>query len=286
MPSPMCWATSSDSVRVSPARVSSVSSRLYMSGIESTGNSMSTTGPMTRAIRPPVPSVAVLFSSAVAVMSLNSLWVRRWLFGRSVRVGQRVDATDDLADLLGDARLPGLVGDAGVLLDELFGVVGRGLHRLLPRGQLGGRRLQQREEDAALDVLGEQSVQHLLGRWLELVEGQDLVLGRPLLALDDLHRQHPHVVRLLHQHRAELRVDEVDLVDVVLGVLVGGEGLDESLTDRLGVLVARLVGEPAPGLGHRTAAEAVVGLALAAGEVGDDLFALTTQPLGEPLALL
>src|SRR6478609_8188192 len=181
MPSPMCWATSSDSVRVSPARVSSVSSRLYMSGIESTGNSMSTTGPMTRAIRPPVPSVAVLFSSAVAVMSLNSLWVRRWLFGRSVRVGQGVDAADDLADFLGDARLPGLVGDTGVLLDQLFGVVRRGLHRLLPGGQLGGRRLQQREEDAALDVLGEQRVEHLRGRRLELVERQHLVFRRALL---------------------------------------------------------------------------------------------------------
>src|SRR6476660_10428077 len=202
MPSPMCCATSRESVRVSPARVSSVSSRLYISGIESTGNSMSTTGPMTRAIRPPVPSVAVLFSSAVAVMSLNSLTVRRWLFGRSVGVGQGVHATDDLADFLGDARLPGLVGDTGVLLDELFGVVRGGLHRPLPRRQLGGRGLQQREEDAALDVLREQGVQHLVRRRLELVERQDALLRRTLLTLDDLHRQHPHVVGLLHQHRA------------------------------------------------------------------------------------
>src|SRR3954453_22568878 len=161
MPSPMCWATSRERGRVSPARLSSVSSRLYISGIESTGNSMSTTGPMTLAIRPPVPSVAVLFSSAVAVMSLNSLTVRRWLFGRSVGVGQGVDAADDLADFLGDARLPGLVGDTGVLLDQLFGVVGRGLHRPLPCGQLGGRGLEQREEDPALDVLGQERVQHL-----------------------------------------------------------------------------------------------------------------------------
>src|SRR6476646_3465975 len=286
MPSPMCWATSSDSVRVSPASVSSVSSRLYMSGIESTGNSMSTTGPMTRAIRPPVPSVAVLFSSAVAVMSLNSLTVRRWLFGRSVGVGQGVHATDDLADFLGDARLPGLVGDTGVLLDQLFGVVSRRLHGPLARGQLRGRRLEQREEDAALDVLGEQGVQHLGRRRLELVERQHLVLRRPLVALDDLHRQHPHVVRLLHQHRAELRVEQVDVVDVARGVLVGDEGLDQRLADLLGVLVAGLVGEPAPRLRHRTPPEAVVRLALAAGEVGDDLLALATQALGEPLALL
>src|SRR3954451_24684019 len=223
MPSPMCWATSSDKRCDSPPSSNSHSSLLYISGIESTGNSMSTTGPMTRAMRPPPLSVApVLFSSTVAVMSLNSLrlaWTRglglvRLLAG-SVGVGQRVDAADDLADLLGDARLPGLVGDAGVLLDELLGVVRGGLHRLLPRRELRGRGLEQREEDAALDVLRQQGVQHLLGRRLELVEREHLVGRRALLALHDLQRQHPHVVRLLDQHRLELGVDQVHLVDVM-----------------------------------------------------------------------
>src|SRR5262245_22568471 len=157
MPSPMCWATSSDSVCFSPLSSNSHSSLLYMSGIESTGNSMSTTGPITRAMRPDAPSVApVFFSSTVAVI------VSTHLLGSGVGVGERVDATDDLADLLGDARLAGLVGDPGVLLDELLGVVRRRLHRLLPCGQLGGRGLEQREEDAALDVLGQQRVEHLL----------------------------------------------------------------------------------------------------------------------------
>src|SRR4051795_981348 len=268
MPSPMCWATSSDSRCLVPASSNSHSSLLYISGIESTGNSMSTTGPMTRAIRPPAPSPApVFFSSTVAVMSLNSLrlaWTRglglvRLLAG-SVGVGERVHATDDLADLLGDARLPGLVGDAGVLLDELLGVVRRGLHRLLPSGELGGRGLEQREEDAALDVLGQQRVQHLLGRGLELVEREGLFGGMTIVGLDDLQRQHPYVVRLLHQHRPELGVDQVHLVDVLGLALVGGERVDQRLTDLLGVLVARLVGEARPALHDVTATEPEVRL--------------------------
>src|SRR4051794_6241138 len=169
MPSPMCWATSSDRVRVFSSRLSSVRSRLNISGMESTGNSMSTTGPMTRAIRPPVLSVVSVVSSAVAVMSLSSLrfgvqCLRGGSVAGGVRVGERVDATDDLADLLGDARLASLVGDAGVLLDELFGVVGGGLHGALARRKLGGGGLQQGEEDPALHVLRQQGVEHFLGR--------------------------------------------------------------------------------------------------------------------------
>ena len=72
MPSPMCWATSSDSVVVSPPSSSWVSSLLYISGIESTGNSMSTTGPMTRAIRPTPAAPVSVVSSTVAVMSSHS----------------------------------------------------------------------------------------------------------------------------------------------------------------------------------------------------------------------
>src|SRR3954447_16359083 len=180
MPSPMCWATSRERVRFSPSRSSSVSSRLYISGIESPGNSMSTTGPMTRAIRPVLPAPEVVWvSSTVAVIASHSLCSRSGvsrlaigggrLVGRGVGVGERVDATDDLADLLGDAGLAGLVGDPGVLLDQLFGVVGRRLHRLLAGGQLGRGGLQQGEEDATLDVLRQQLVEHRLRGGLELV---------------------------------------------------------------------------------------------------------------------
>src|SRR5204862_8187195 len=154
--------------------------------------------PITRATRPAAWPVSFFSSVAVAVMSVSHSLTGSF-FG-SVGVGERVHATDDLADLLGDAGLTGLVGDAGVLLDELLGVVRRRLHRLLPSGELRGRGLEQREEDAALDVLGKQRVQDLLRGRLELVERQGLVLVGTLLALDDLQRQHPYVVRLLHEH--------------------------------------------------------------------------------------
>src|SRR5690554_5061285 len=119
----------------------------------SVGNSMSTTGPMTREIRPTEPAAPEAFvSSTVAVMSLTS--PHSLLAG--VRVGKGVDATDDLAEFLGTASLAGLVGDSLVLLDELVGVVRGRLHRLLTGCQLGGGSLQQGEEDAALDVAREQ----------------------------------------------------------------------------------------------------------------------------------
>lgn len=60
-----------------------------MSGMASTGNSTSTTGPVTRATRP------TLVSTVCAVISL---------FPRC-GVSQRVRATDDLADFLGDLGL-------------------------------------------------------------------------------------------------------------------------------------------------------------------------------------
>src|SRR4029450_4894425 len=78
-----------------------------------------------------------------------------------VGVGQRVHATDDLADFLGNAGLARLVCAAGVLLVPLVGVVPRGLHGLLTGAKLGGGRLQQGEEDPALDVPGQQRVEDL-----------------------------------------------------------------------------------------------------------------------------
>src|SRR3954447_2386560 len=183
-PSPMCWATSSVIVCFSSPRVTSTFNALYISGIVSTGNSMSTTGPMTRTIRPTAPFCPVVVSSfRVTVISTH-------LFASVVRcgvgVGERVDASDDLADFLGDAGLAGLVGNAGVLLDQLFGVVGRRLHRPLAGSELRGGRLEQGEEDPRLDVLRQQAVQHSLGARLELVEREHLVLFGLFLLLDHL----------------------------------------------------------------------------------------------------
>jgi hypothetical protein len=50
--SPMCCATSSVSMRFSPLSVTSMCNALKIAGIESAGNSISTTGPITRATRP------------------------------------------------------------------------------------------------------------------------------------------------------------------------------------------------------------------------------------------
>ncbi len=70
MLSPMCWATSRLMFFVSPARVTSVVSRLYCSGIASAGNSTSTTGPMMREMRPTPPAGGAVHwvSLTVAVM--------------------------------------------------------------------------------------------------------------------------------------------------------------------------------------------------------------------------
>src|SRR5215472_6562890 len=120
-----------------------------MSGMSSTANSTSTTGPITRATRP-VPSPAAC--SAVAVMiSLTP-----------DRLGQRVRAADNLADFLGNLGLPGLVGVSGELFEQFVGVVRGRLHGPPPRRDLGGGRVEQRVEDPALHIPRQQCVKHLL----------------------------------------------------------------------------------------------------------------------------
>src|SRR5690242_11041888 len=107
---------------------------------------MSTTGPVTRATRPTPPSVASTacdFLVAVAMVSLPVVLLSRT---------EGVSAAHDLGNLLGDLRLARVVRKAGVVADELVGVVARRLHRLLRGGLLRGGRLQQCVEDAALDV--------------------------------------------------------------------------------------------------------------------------------------
>src|SRR3712207_626352 len=98
-----------------------------MSGIWSTGNSTSTTGPITRDTRPTPPLVAASgFFSATAVLIVFFLSV-----GGRGGLGERRSTTHDLGNLLGDLGLAGLVGLAGEPLDQLLCVVGGGLHRLL-----------------------------------------------------------------------------------------------------------------------------------------------------------
>src|SRR5580700_749424 len=129
-----------------------------MSGICSVPNSTSTTGPVTRATWPirPVPSrppLPVAEFSVVAVICRPSL-------APCERLGQRVGASDDLADFLGDLGLAGLVGLTRELLKQVVGVVGGRLHGPPPRRDLGGRALQERMVDPVLDVQREKGIQH------------------------------------------------------------------------------------------------------------------------------
>lgn len=74
MLSPRWEATSSVTVWVSPPMVTWVVRALFCSGIVSAENSTSTTGPMTRAMRPVAPLLVLLGASlTVAVMSLLGL---------------------------------------------------------------------------------------------------------------------------------------------------------------------------------------------------------------------
>ena len=86
-----------------PRRVTSTVSALYSAGIASRGNSMSTTGPMTRTTR---PATAEAWCSA-RVRAVVIIYVT-FFRCRSSAAG----ATDDLCDFLGDLRLTRLVGHA------------------------------------------------------------------------------------------------------------------------------------------------------------------------------
>src|SRR5205085_1556142 len=137
--SPRCWATSRVSVLPRSARVTSTFRALNRSGIESRGNSTSTTGPVTRTTRPAAaPVCAVDGRSSVTVMcaALLPCGVSVLDGDKARKVGsvvgagrhERVGAADDLADLLGDLGLAGLVGLPREVLRQLLGVVGGRLH--------------------------------------------------------------------------------------------------------------------------------------------------------------
>src|ERR1700712_3697270 len=127
---------------------------------------MSTTGPVTRATRPtPTSPECRCVCTATAELMACGL-------SCSASAGQRVRATDDLGDLLGDLLLPRVVREARVLADEGVGVVARRLHGPLRGRVLAGCRLEHRGVDPGLDVDRQQRVEHLAGVGLELVERQ------------------------------------------------------------------------------------------------------------------
>src|SRR4051794_5506151 len=291
--SPRCCATSSVISRRPPPSPSPwpdrsicVLSALYISGIWSAGNSMSTTGPITRATRPtPGPAACSIETSlavAVICLSLRSCGaVPRWVCGSG---GEGVGARHDLADLLGDLGLAGLVGQARVHAHQVLGVLRGGVHRALAGGQLGRRRLQQAAVDPAAHVHRQERVEHGLRRRLELVERQDLRLAGRLDALHDLEREEPDHARRLRHHVHELREHDVQLRDAAL-VRRGEERPQHRAADLVGQLGRRRVGGPRPLVRELALPEGVVADGAATRGVQGDLLALALEPLRQPLGL-
>ena len=104
--SPRWCATSNVRVFLSSSNVISACSALNSSGTEPRGNSTSTTGPVTRTTRPLVSDLVGL--SVFSAVAAHYLF--RFLVGLLSGVGERVCATDDFADFLGDLGLPLAVG--------------------------------------------------------------------------------------------------------------------------------------------------------------------------------
>src|SRR6478735_2886349 len=187
MSSPRCSATSRVSTCASPAPVTSTCSALNKGGTPPRGNSMSTTGPITRTTRPWVGGASVVVISVLFVAG----------------GGESVGAADDLGEFLGDLRLPGLVGLPAEVADDVVGVVGGGLARGPSGRRLAGRGVQQRRVDPGLQVLGQHFVQQQIGRRLEFVQRRELV-RRVVVDILDLHRRHPPGLRPLGDHRNEM----------------------------------------------------------------------------------
>src|SRR5919106_3191083 len=260
--SPMCWATSQVIVLVSSSRVRSTVRATYSSGSWSGENSTSTTGPITRTIRPfdrsfppPLPVASLLSSLAIA---LTTPPTNRSLFRRRL---QRLGAADDLADLGGDLALPGLVGHPGEDLDQVLRVLGRGLHRPPPGRVLRRRGLEHRGVDLRVHVPGQEVVEDRRRPGLEDVLRGRLagLTGHDLLGRD---RQETPGRGPEGGPRPEVGVDRVQLVDPGLG-----EGRDGLASDLLRGRVRRDLADPRPHPLHGDAPEPEVRLPLAARDV-------------------
>ena len=184
---------------------------------------------------------------------------------------ERFGATDDFHDLGGDRVLPSPVHHPAERLDQLFGVVGSGLHRPLTEGVLRRRSIEHRGVHTGLDVTRQQRVEDRAGVGLVLVVAAGCV-GRagsirlpscartPVAAGHRLHRQRHERAEhdLLVAGGDEPRVHQLDLVDRPTGEL-----LDDVGGDALGVLQPGRVGESGERLAELVAAEVEVPGALA-----------------------
>src|SRR6478735_7052369 len=138
-----------------------------MPGSWPAGNSMSTTGPVIWMTRPsPAEAAMVMSVGASCVLAASA----------SVRAGR------DLDHLAGDVRLANLVVRKGQVFDELFGVLGRVLHRDHPARFLARLGLEHGLEEPRSDVAREQSLEDGRRRGLEdeLVAGDAFGVGRRL----------------------------------------------------------------------------------------------------------
>src|SRR3954464_7499423 len=181
--SPRCCCTSQTMTSSSaPALTPSSSISLLASGRamviallisgSSSGNTASITTPVISSMRPTfLPSLwrSSFFSSVAAI---------------GFSLAQRLGAGDDFHDLLGDLGLAGTVHLEGQVVDELAGVLGRVAHGGHARAVLGSGGLQQGAVDRDLDVVGDESLEDLLGVGLVLDEGAMAgVLRPPLIVL-------------------------------------------------------------------------------------------------------
>src|SRR5487761_2593170 len=253
-PSPICWATSATTVIFTPSRSMSISTAWLISGSECGGNSTSTTGPAIATTR---PVSRVVVSGAMVI-------------GVSLSRAERFGAAHDFHDFGRNRVLARAVHDAREALAELVRVLRRGGHGALLGGVEGGRALEERREDLALQGPGRERGQQLLDLGLELgvaleaggrlEGGVGRDQGQELLGLDDL-----------GAGREEAGGHEEDLVDLAVDV---GRGDDARDLARVGEGGA--VGDADEALLDLHAAEAEEGGGLLAHRVeahGDALFA-------------
>src|SRR5262245_10113133 len=182
--SPRCCATSSTRFQGWSLIAALVTVRaLKIGGNLPSGNSTSTTAPMTCMMRP--------------LLGMRNLSLQ--CFG----------ARDDLHQLGGDGGLAGAVHRQGEAVDHLAGVPSRVVHRGHPGAQLAGIRFEQGLQQPSLDVAGQQACQQLGTRRLVDVLDRCGVLG------GRLHGEQAHHGGNLGDRGLEAAVEQIDGVGLV-----------------------------------------------------------------------
>src|SRR3954466_11699512 len=166
--SPRCCCTSHTRMPASPR---STVMALLISG-SSSGKAASMTTPWISSIRPVFCLVSVAASIASGLSGFRSFVLpspQAAMAGRR-HLHQRLGAGDNFHDLLGDLGLAGAVHLEREVVDDLRGVLRGVAHGGHARPQLGRRRLEQRPVERDLDVVGDETLEDLLGARLVLDE--------------------------------------------------------------------------------------------------------------------